>query len=298
MATQPRFQLIQLPCLVLGLICGWTSLVWAHGDYHAVVDEIERALKKEPDNADLHFRLAVACQEHGEWTSALVELERAERLAPGKHPVVLIQGQALAKGAQWQAAETVLDEFLIAHPAHAKALAERGRVRMKLNRTDEATHDFRAALANSRHPEPDLFLETAEVLISQGDRSEAAQVLDQGITRLGHIPELLERAIEVAVADGQFEAALSHLEALRQTQQPEEWLARKAGLLAQAGHQAASLVIWRELRDHLLALPNLQRGQPRLSRLLEEAQLALGGRPAPAVVLAPPATARPSASAP
>ncbi len=293
MASLPRFFAIGLRGLMFSLVCGWASWTCAHGDYHEVVAEIEAALKKEPENAELHFRLAVACEEHGEWSSALVALERAERLAPGKHPVALVQGLALAKGGQWQAAEAVLGEFLTTHPIHAKALTERARVRLKLNRPDEAIRDFQMALKSAREPEMEVFLETAEVWVSQGDRAEAAKVLNDGIARLGPHPELLERALEMAVAEGQFEVAMGHLEVLKQTSpQPQAWLARKAGLLAQAGRRDEAQTMWRELRDHLLALPNLERGQPHLSCLLKEAQTALGEAPAPAAVNAPPAEAK------
>ena len=86
---------------------------------------------------------------------------------------------------------------------------------------------------------------------------------------------------------------MGHLEVLKQTSaQPQVWQARKAGLLAQAGRRDEAQTMWRELRDHLLALPNLERGQPHLNRLFEEAQTALGEPPVPAVVNAPPAEAK------
>lgn len=293
MASLPRFFAISLRGLMFSLVCGWASWACAHGDYHEVVAEIESALKKEPENSELHFRLAVACEEHGEWSSALVALERAERLAPGKHPVALVQGLALAKGGQYQAAEAVLGEFITAHPHHAKALTERARVKLKLKRPDEAIRDFQTVLKTAREPEMEVFLEIAALWVSQGNRAEAAKVLNDGIARLGPHPELLERALEMAVAEGQTEVAMGHLEALKQTSpQPQAWLAQKAKLLAQAGRREEAQTMWRELRDHLLALPNLERGQPHLNRLLEEAHTALGEPPVPAVVNAPPAEAK------
>lgn len=282
---------------MLSFVCAWISGVWAHGDYHDAVDEIGRALDLEPDNADLHFRLAVACQEHGEWTSALVALEKTERLAPGKHPVGLIQGLALSQGGQWQAAETVLSEFLAAHPNHPLALTERARMKLKLARPEEALADFRVAVLNSTRLEPDLFLEAAEALVSQGYSTEAAAVLNRGIEKLGNLPELLEHAVEVEAADGQLDAAIKHVDALAQSaQQPQEWQARKARLLDQAGRQEASQTVWRDLKDRLLALPNLERGQPHISLLLQEAQTALGEQSLTAVVIAPPAPVSPSPS--
>ena len=45
--------------------------------------------------------------------------------------------------------------------------------------------------------------------------------------------------------------------------------------LTQAGRADAAKAAWTALRDHLLALPNLERGSHAMSRLLEEAQQAL-----------------------
>lgn len=289
MAILPWFRPFRIYFLILSTLCGLTPLLWAHGDYHELVTEIERALAKEPDNANLHFRLAVAHQEHGEWTSALISLERTERLAPGIHPTAFIQGLALAKGEKWQAAETVLSEFITSYPNHPQALAARARVRLQLRRPTEALTDFRSSLRSYRHPEPDLFLEVTNLLISQGNRREAVNLLNDGITRLGYHPELLERVIELEAIDGQLDAAIVHIDAIRQiTPTPEEWLILKAKLQAQNGDLDASRTTWCELEKNLLALPNLQQGQPRIRDLLNQALTALGRPSVPATIIAAP----------
>lgn len=290
MALLPYYSVTRFRILVFSLIWSCTAYADAHGDYHEVVSEIEKALEKEPENADLHFRLAVAFEEHGEWSSALVALERVERLAPGKHPVALVQGLALAKGGQSQAAEAMLNEFLETHPKHTKALTERARVRLQLKRCDEAICDFQAVIENCSQPEVEVFFETANVWLSKGNPTEAARVLNEGVTRLSLHPDLLEKAFDVTLAAGQHEVALGHLDALQQASpKPQEWLARKAQLLAQWGRPEDAQKIWRELRDQILARPNLERGQPHFVSLLEKAQRALGETPAITVVVAPPA---------
>jgi hypothetical protein len=52
-------------------------------------------------------------------------------------------------------------------------------------------------------------------------------------------------------------------------------MARRASILAQAGLLEDSRAAWTQLRDHLLALPNLERGSHSMSMLLEQAQQAL-----------------------
>ncbi|MBB5040512.1 tetratricopeptide repeat protein [Prosthecobacter dejongeii] len=290
MALLPYYSATRFRILMFSLIWGCAGYADAHGDYHEVVSEIEKALKNEPKNADLHFRLAVICEEHGEWSSALVALECAERLAPGQYPVALVQGMALAKGGQWRAAESMLNEFLATHPKHAKALTERARVRIQLQRPDEAICDFQEVIENCSQPEAEVFFEMADVWLSKGNITESARVLNEAVTKLQSHPELLERAFEMTVNAGQYEVALRHLEGLYQVSpKPHEWLARKAQLLGQWGRPKEAQKIWLELRDHILARPNLERGQPYFATLLEKAQRALGETPATTVVVAPPA---------
>ena len=99
------------------------------------------------------------------------------------------------------------------------------------------------------------------------------------------------------MAAGQYELALGHLDALQQASPlPQEWMARKAQLLAEWGRPEDAQKIWRELRDHILALPNLERGQPHFVSMLEKAQRALDETPPTAVVVAPPAPVRAASS--
>eukprot|EP01031_Cornospumella_fuschlensis_P003361 gene3361-4180_t len=139
-----------LLCLPFSVSCLWTTRSHAHGAYHDVVTQITRELEKTPDDAALHFKLACAHQEHGEWTLTMAEVERVERLAPGKFQTAFVQGQALASGGHWQAAKSVLDGFIATEPNHSLALAQRAKVLIKLEQSDAALADYRAALEKAR----------------------------------------------------------------------------------------------------------------------------------------------------
>lgn len=299
MSGRPCFLVFTLYGFVLGTLWGWAGRAAAHGDYHEVAKEVEEALKQQPENAELHFRLALASQEHGEWAVALEASERAERLAPGRHPVALVQGMALARGGHTKAAEARLNEFLLRCPGHSKGLVERARIRVKLNRPADAAHDYEAALANNHQAEAETYLEAVATWMRLGDPARAAALLDQGINHLGNHPELLNRAVELATEQGKTSAALVYLNALQTVSpRPEECLARKARLLTQAGDLPAARRAWEELRLHLDGLPSLQRGLPHISRLGEEAQAALGGRSSPPPVQATPAPPHRTSSLP
>lgn len=278
-----------LSSLLLVLTGTMTEDCRGHGAYHDVVNEVTRALEETPNDAALHFKLACAHQEHGEWTSALVELEHVERLAPGKFETGFVQGQALAAGGQWLAAKPVLDAFLQANPGHAGAHAQRARVLIKLDQRAAAIEDFQSALLAAELPTAELFIETTDALIAANQQEQAVTTLRQGIARLGLDPTLLQRSLELELAAKHFDEAMARIDAMQATApRPEPWMARRAQVLNEAGRGEQAKATWMALRDRLLNLPNLERGTPLLAQLLSQAQHALG-EAAPAPVVAPPA---------
>lgn len=280
---------LHFPALLLLLLCGpWQRAALAHGAYHDVVAEIARALESAPDDAELRFRLACAHVEHGEWEQALVELERVERLRPGGFPTAYIQGRALADGGHWAAARVALAEFLQSQPGHAGALAQRGRVLAALGLKDEAARDYESALAATDAPELAWYAEAAGLLSALDRRRDAARLLRQGLARLPDDPELLSASLDAELAAGNADEALACVDRLqRNAPRPEPWMARRAAVLLQAGRKTEARAAWQALHDHLMALPNLERGTPLLGGLLTEARQALGTA-APAAVFAPP----------
>jgi hypothetical protein len=52
-------------------------------------------------------------------------------------------------------------------------------------------------------------------------------------------------------------------------------MAKRASILAQAGRIPESKAAWQALADHLNALPNLERGSHAMSKLAQDAKLAL-----------------------
>lgn len=272
-----------------GLLSAWTLRSYGHGAYHEVVTELTQVLATSPDDAGLRFKLACAHQEHEEWALALAELERVERLAPGVHETGFVQGQALATGGHWQAAKPVLDEFLAAHPDHAGALAQRARVQVRLQQPLAAVADFQEALKKAADPDDDLYLEAAEVLISMGQTKPALVLIRQGVERLGPVPILVTRLLELAQAQGDYDLALECVDTLQKSAvQAEPWMARRAQILTQAQRLPEAKIAWTALRDRLLNLPNLQRGTPGMNQLLQQAQQALG-EATTAPIVAPPA---------
>ena len=260
--------------LAAGLLCCRTAS--AHGAYHEELQRIDELIAASPDNGELWFHRGYLNFLHGDWRQSLLDVEQAERLAPGKHPVGLVRGQALMAGDQFEAARAVLDEFVRSHPEVSEGYAARARVLLKLAKPDEAVADFEAALAKLTHPEPDLYVETADAMIAQKHPENAVRVLQAGMRKLGEIPSLALKALELESALGLYDAALSRVAAMQKTApRPEPWMARRADLLTQAGRTEEARAAWTALRDRIAGLPNLERGSHAMSVLAERADKAL-----------------------
>ncbi len=267
-----------LHALFLGSALLETAQVHGHGSFHERVDALTTSLRERPDDPTLLFQLAALTFEHGDWEMTLAQLTRIDEVAPGKVATDLLRGQALAAGGKLEAARARLTAFLAAHPVHAIALAARARVVSELGDPQQAAADSAAALAATGKPEPEDYFATANFLVADGRSAEAVGVLDAGLARLGQIPALCERAIDLELTLGRPDAAVARAEtrlaaapgALR-----PPLMAARASVLARAGRPAEARAAWESLRAHLATLPPLDRASHALLRLAEQANQAL-----------------------
>lgn len=262
-------------CAIL-CACLQTESAHAHGGYHAEIRTCSEKLAAQPDNAELWFHRARLHHLHGDWKQSLADLDQTESLAPGRYPVGLARGQALMAGGDLHAAKTALDAFIATSPTVADAFNSRACVLLKLEDPTSAAADFQKAIALKKNPEPDDYVAWADACTRAGKPRQALDALDQGQTKLGALGALAEKAIEIELSIKDYDAALKRAAAQQAlVAQPEPWMARRASILAEAGRIEVSRAAWSELRDHLLALPAPQRGSHAMSRLFEQAQMAL-----------------------
>ncbi|MFZ4764447.1 MAG: tetratricopeptide repeat protein [Roseimicrobium sp.] len=273
---------------LLAALCLIPLVAYGHGSYHEELETVDEHLAQTPNDGRLWYRRAFLNVLHGEWQMAMVDAEKADRLAPGAHPTDWVRGQALDTGGQFAVARAVLDAFLEKHPSHGGAYASRARVLMKLGEKEAALADYRTALQFLTKAEPDMIQETVQVLLNQNLDSEAADLLEAHIKRLGDEPGLVLTALDADLRLGRYDSALKRVDAMERTApRPEPWMARRAQILAQAGHTSQARSAWEALAAHIQSLPNLERGSPHVSKYLLEAQQALG-LSIPAPVVAPP----------
>lgn len=247
--------------------------VQGHGAHDELVGECLEKLEKSPNDPTIRHQLAMAYVHHGDWELALIELDKLDDSATD---IRLTRAQALMLGGRHEQARVLLDAILEKSPENSQALLERARVFASLKEPAESLADYRLAMNLTASPDPEFCLEMAEILTSENQINEALTVIQKGLTAGGEVPTLLQRAMEMEISAGNYDAALAHMAVLeRQAPRPEAWMARRAELLAKAGRTDAARAAWTSLKQHIAALPNLQRGTPELLALTAKADAAL-----------------------
>jgi tetratricopeptide (TPR) repeat protein len=272
-----------------------TGSVLGHGGYHERIAYLTSAVENNPSDPLLHFELANLHAQHGDLQLSLQSLDRVDALAPGKFLTDLLRGEAWLVAGEFTKAKEALDRQLVSHPECARAWLLRARAERQLGQDAASLADYREALKRTASPDPDLIQEVADALATRDCQKEAAQVLATGIEKLGKIPSLVLRALDLEIAMKNFEAALRRVEEARQdAPRPEPWMARRAAVLAQAGRIDESRAAWKALVEHLDSLPDQERTSYAMSRLTEEARQALAKLKSLAAAKPPPAPSPPS----
>jgi tetratricopeptide (TPR) repeat protein len=263
--------------LLVGLLLRFQAgLVFGHGSFHERIDYLTKALEERPSDPVLRLELANLHGLHGDTELALENLDKIDALAPGKFPTDLIRGEAFLVARNFAKAKEVLDRQLVSHPETARAWLLRARAEQELGQQEASLADYREALKWTSSPEPDLVEELANALAAAGKKQEAVQALTAGVERLGKIPSLVLRAVDLEIETKNFDAALCRLEQARQeAPRPEPWMARRAEVLARAGRIEESRSAWKELLAHLGSLPDHERSSRAMTQLTEKARDAL-----------------------
>ena len=251
------------------------SLV-GHEGYHELIDSLSKLVEKNPVDPRRHFDLAEALGLHGDLELALQHLDRVDALAGGKFLTDFVRGESFLKAGDFAHAKDALDRTLAAHPESARARVLRAQAERELGQHEASLADYREALKRTASPEPDIIQEVASALSAAGQKTEAAEVLSGGIERLGPIPSLVFRALDLEIEMKNFEGALRRIEqARRNAPRPEPWMARRAAVLAQAGRIEESRAAYKALLAHLDALPLQERNSRAMSQIKEETSAAM-----------------------
>ena len=253
------------------------SFVRAHEGLHEQIVAITARIKREPKNAALYLQRGELHRLHRDWARAAADYDRASRLQPTLTIVDLGRGKMFLESRRFQQAKFVLDRFLRQQPRNVEGLVTRGRVLARIGARLEAANDFTEALALAPAPEPELYLERAQVLA--GDKryiQEALRGLDEGIKQLGPLVTLELSAIDLELRANNYDAALTRLDAITaQSERKETWLVRRGEILKAAGRHEEARKAFSAAIVAIESLPPERRQSRAITALQLRARSAL-----------------------
>jgi len=248
------------------------SLALAHEGLHEQIAAITAKIKRDPKNASLYLQRGELHRLHRDWVHAAADYDRAERLQPSLKIIEVARAQMFFDSGKLQRAKSTLDRFLAQQPGHYEALLTRARVLAKLDDRTNAARDFTAALAMSSIPEPELYLERANVQ----PVDEALRGLDDGINKLGPVVTLQIAAIELELRRKNYDGALARLDQITaQSERKEAWLVKRGEILKLAGRDDEARSAFNAALVAIEALPPAHRQSRAVTALELRARSAL-----------------------
>ncbi|MEM7311440.1 MAG: hypothetical protein AAF682_32550, partial [Planctomycetota bacterium] len=139
-----------------------------------------------------------------------------------------------------------------------------------LGRRAEAARRWTAALDAPGPPAPDLYVARSRSVLARGPEHAASALagLDQGIAKLGQLPQLQLPAVEAELVRGDTDAALARLAALAAaSKRKEAWHLRRAEILLAAGRRAEACTALHEAREALARLSAKRRSTAAMVEL-------------------------------
>jgi len=275
MILQKKF--IWLVAICVALV---PSFVRAHEGLHEQIAALTAKIKRDPKNASLYLQRGELHRLHRDWMRASADYDRAERLQPSLQIVDLARGKMLFDSGRLQRAKLTLDRFLFRQPEHYEGLITRARVLAKLGAQMDAAKDFTQALSLSSVPEPELYLERANVLAADVRQlEEALRGLDEGINKLGPLVTLQLAAIDLELRRKNYDGALVRLDQITaQSQRKEAWLVRRGEILKLVGRDEEARAAFNAALTAIESLPPAHRQSRSVSALEVRARSALNPR--------------------
>lgn len=260
--------------LLLFVLLG-PARVGAHADMLLQMEEVSKEIAKDPANAELYLRRSQLRREHAEYETSSADIEKAFSLAPQLPTLDLIRGRLFLDWGWPLSARACLDRFLARQPKHVDALVLRARAQSRLHQRRAAVVDYDLALKLSTGPGPDLFVERAQLLMTEerAQWAEAVRGLDDGLQRLGPLVTLQLFAIDAELKLKNYDGALVRVDKVAErSPRKETWLSRRGEILVQAGRLNEARLAYESALAALQTLPPTRRNVPAMQELSKRIQ--------------------------
>lgn len=238
-----------------------------HPGQHEQLQRAERAIEQNPNEQALYIRRASIYSEGGDYEKASADLQHAEKLGSPDN-ASFEWGLLHYRKGDFVTAGQYLDSYLRQFPASGIALEYRAKAALEAGDKQEAITYFTRNLDLLERPNPGIYIATADLFHDLNETTQALALLDNGMGKLGVIPQLQRRAIDLELEMGNTANAISRLETLRLAlRENPDWKLDMAELLATEGRNKEAQKLVTEARGEV----QLLRPTPARTRLLQRA---------------------------
>lgn len=218
-------------------------LAWTHPSAYEQVEHLSAAIRARPDDPGNYVLRGQAYSNEGHFEEALADYEKASQMGdPGA--VAFDLGVLHYRMGELVEARRQLDLWLERHPGHPPALEYRARVLRDAGEPALAVADYRAYFAGQKSPNPGDFVSAARLVegLDGEGASAALAILDDGMERLGTIPQLQRPAIEIERRRGHLADAIRRLESLAPSLGTSpDWKIDMAELMIASGRKSEAI---------------------------------------------------------
>lgn len=116
------------------------------GDLQAALEQLNEAVRLQPERRDLRQERAELCRQLGRWPEAIADYDEVLRQDPQDWTAWLGRGMAHGQVGNWDSAIQDLSRVLQQDPDHREALWHRGQALQQLGQTEAALQDLNRLL--------------------------------------------------------------------------------------------------------------------------------------------------------
>ncbi|NNE08721.1 MAG: tetratricopeptide repeat protein [Gemmatimonadetes bacterium] len=184
-------------------------LAWGHGQIDVLIADATEALRTRPHDTKILWKRAELYRAHEEWDAAMADFAQIRALAPDDAWLDLAEAEVHFGRGDTEAARAQVARFLRAAPDSDRGYELLARIETASGDPAAAAEAYRGAQGRHASPPPSYYLYEADAHEAAGDPREALAALDRGVERLGELPTLVFRAIDIARRSGRHDEALA-----------------------------------------------------------------------------------------
>jgi tetratricopeptide (TPR) repeat protein len=242
------------------------TVAMAHPAIEEHIEQLSAKLAKQPNDAELLVDRGSLYLEHSAFDNALRDFTVATTREPKLGIAWFSRAQVELAMGNTDAAFTSNAAFLKLHSQDINTLArihglfQQGDIYMAAAKPTEAAKSYQQAITASSHASPEQYLQLINALQQSRQNDKAIETIGHAIQANGELPQLLEKACDIELAQQKPTAAIQWLDKLLLQPQRHEYLLLRKGLIQRDMHdETAAQQSFDAALQAIEALPKTRR---------------------------------------